>query len=64
MISVANRIEFLISLDALKITRDYRFRRRRVRVLFQPAKDILDVDDGVVHERADSNRKTAQTSSC
>ena len=60
MISVANTIEFRISLDALKMTVATGCWRRRVRVLFQPPKDILNIDDRVVHQFADGDGQSAQ----
>ena len=60
MISVANRIEFLISLDALKITRATGSGVVECAFCFRRRKDILDVDDSVVYQRADRDRKTAQ----
>ena len=62
MTSVANRIALRTSDEARNTTSKAgrRLGLGLVPILAQPAEDVLDVDDGVVHERADRDRESAE----
>ena len=64
MMRVAKVIECRISLDAREDDGGAGLGRRPLRVLLEPAEDVLDVDDGVVDELADRHRQAARASSC
>ena len=66
MMTVAKTIEVRISSVASRTTTAAGCRSRLGprRVLAQPPDDVLDVDDGVVDERADGDGHAARASSC